>query len=322
MDPRNQVPPAFSDSRGQAYYAGRRSLPPTSVPGPHRIVPSYPSSTLQAYYPPSPLRATSENAHIFSLPTPFGVLPSVSNDRVPSLRRTPSSPMHHPSSSHLHMNHRNNSPSQHRQNNVPFDQYTSAPAFSRSNTRSSLHNVAFQTAMPQTHNAFPIAAPQPIPLTANFSSSPKLPTARHSPVSSISVHSSTQFSHSKFSLPSTKDIPILSGKHDWGPWHSAVRSLILNANLLGHIADDPLPGATYDPGLWPTYAPSVHQGSTQHELQAFSDWWSRDGSVSHILTSRVTPSVLGSLRDCQGSTLGFEGFWTDSPFANSELMQA
>ena len=55
-----------------------------------------------------------------------------------------------------------------------------------------------------------------------------------------------------------KDIPILSGKHDWGPWHSAVRTLIMNANLLGHIADDPLPGATFDPGLWPTYPPAVH----------------------------------------------------------------
>ena len=42
------------------------------------------------------------------------------------------------------------------------------------------------------------------------------------------------------------------GKHDWGPWNSAVRTLITNANLLGHIADDPLSGMIFDPGLWPT----------------------------------------------------------------------
>ena len=69
----------------------------------------------------------------------------------------------------------------------------------------------------------------------------------------------------------------------------------MNANLLGHIADDPLPGAVFDPGLWPTHPPTVHQRSTHAELQHFTDWWSRDGLASHILTSRLSPSVLGSL---------------------------
>ena len=62
-----------------------------------------------------------------------------------------------------------------------------------------------------------------------------------------------------------------------------------------HIADDPLPGANFDPGLWPTYPPSVTQRSTQAEIQLFNDWWSRDGIASHILTSRLLTSVLGSL---------------------------
>lgn len=295
MDPRSEVPLPFSDSRRQAYPAGRRSLPPISVPGPHYIVPTYPSSTLRTYYHP-PSRVVSDNAHISSFPPPFEILPSVSNDRVPSLRRTPSASVHHSFSHHSHINSRNipNSPFQHQQNNA-FSQHTPVSTLSRPNTHSPFQNIAYQTAVP----AFPIAAPQPIPLPANLPLSPKLPTVRPvrrpSPTSSTSAHSSLHFSHSKFSLPSTKDVPLLSAKHDWGPWHSAVRALVLNANLLGHIADDPLPGASYDPGLWPTYPPTVHQGSTQHELQAFSDWWSRDGLVSHILTSRVSPSVLGSL---------------------------
>jgi hypothetical protein len=71
--------------------------------------------------------------------------------------------------------------------------------------------------------------------------------------------------------------------------------LILNANLLGHIADDPLPGAVFDPGLWPTYPPTVHQQSTNVELQSFTDWWTRNGLASHVLTSRLSPAVLGSL---------------------------
>jgi hypothetical protein len=74
-----------------------------------------------------------------------------------------------------------------------------------------------------------------------------------------------------------------------------VCTLILNSNLLGHIADDPLPGASFDPGLWQTYPPVVHRGSTHDELQSFTDWWARDGLASHILTSRLNPSVLGCL---------------------------
>src|ERR1700678_4223596 len=84
-------------------------------------------------------------------------------------------------------------------------------------------------------------------------------------------------SHINSSLPSMKDVPILMGKHDWGPWHASVRTLTPNANLLGHIADDPLPGAVFDPGLWPMYPPTVHQQSSLVELQSFADWWSRDG---------------------------------------------
>ena len=70
---------------------------------------------------------------------------------------------------------------------------------------------------------------------------------------------------------------------------------MLNANLLGHIADNFFPGASFDPGLWPTYPPVVHPHSSQMELQTFTDWWSRDGLASHILTSQLTPSVLGCL---------------------------
>lgn len=43
------------------------------------------------------------------------------------------------------------------------------------------------------------------------------------------------------------------------------------------------------------YPPHVNRASTQAELQAFSDWWSRDGLASHILTSCITSSVLGCL---------------------------
>ena len=134
------------------------------------------------------------------------------------------------------------------------------------------------------NNATPPPIHLPHPLTVHTATAP-LQQVQH-----ISLANS--------SLPSTKDVPLPTGKHDWGPWHLAVRTLILNANILGHIVDDPLLGAVYDPGLWPTYPPSVNQRSSQVELQSFNDWWSRNGVASHILTSRLS-SCVGQPPHCQ-----------------------
>ena len=143
----------------------------------------------------------------------------------------------------------------------------------------------------------PVLAHQPVPIQPNLFPRPLPPFPSHAPSPLVPPFNNSLTSPTSFnsSLPSTKDVPLLSGKHDWGPWHSAVRTLILNANLLGHIADDPYPGAVFDPGLWPTHPPVVNQGSTPAQLQSFTDWWSRDGIASHILTSRLSPSVLGCL---------------------------
>lgn len=72
-------------------------------------------------------------------------------------------------------------------------------------------------------------------------------------------------------------------------------SLILCSNLLSHIAEDLLPGAAYDPDLWPTYPPVLRPESGPDERVEFSNWWSRDGIVTHILTSRLSPTVLSTL---------------------------
>ena len=128
-------------------------------------VPTYPSSTLHTYYPSSPSHVAPDNAHISSLPPPFGVLPSVSNERIPSLRQTPS--VHHSLSQHLHISPRINSPYQYQQNNVQSrnspTRHTPDPASFHPTTHSHFQNIAFQTAAaPQTHTAFPIIAPQPV----------------------------------------------------------------------------------------------------------------------------------------------------------------
>jgi hypothetical protein len=62
------------------------------------------------------------------------------------------------------------------------------------------------------------------------------------------------------------------GKHDWGPWHSAVSSLILCLNVLSHIADKLLPGAAYDPDLWLTYPPILQPTFSLEERTEFTNW--------------------------------------------------
>ena len=277
----NDPDPSPSTSRPQGIHPGRRSLPPANSLGSQYVLPSdsYPSSTLHYYYP-APQRPPNY-AHILPSASNFQShfpLPSASQSHIPSLRRTPSVPV----PDNIHIAHVPSSPFIDQRNNEK----------SRNSQRiQSLSPIAFHEPQP-LHN-FPASPPIHIPNNSLPSPVINLPHPRVR--TNTTVPPQHQISFINSSLPSTKDVPLLTGKHDWGPWHSAVRTLILNANLLGHIADDPLPGAAFDPGLWPTYPPTVHQRSSHADLQTFTDWWSRDGIASHILTSRLSSSVLGSL---------------------------
>jgi len=102
-------------------------------------------------------------------------------------------------------------------------------------------------------------------------------------------------SSSRPSLPSTKEIPLLTGTADWGPWNAQVKNTIIHSNVFSHIAEEPLPGSTYDPGLMPSHPPIVTPDSSRTELETFERWWSDDGVASHVLISRLSPSVLASV---------------------------
>ena len=275
-------------AHGRTSQSGRRSLPAVNAYDPNHALPSYPSSTLQYYLPSQnvanyvhipPSLHTDHIQHPEAGTFSHMPLPSASQSHIPSLRQSPPFQSH----DNIHIQH------------VPDTQSLDPHANLQSLTPQRIHSTS-PIAFVQPQN-IPFFAPQPIPLPPNPNPHTHVPT--HLPRSQFFATApqtlTTQTSFVNSSLPSTKDIPILTGKHDWGPWHSAVRTLILNANLLGHIADDPLPGAVYDPGLWPTYPPAVHRRSTQTELQSFTEWWSHDGLASHILTSRLSPSVLGCL---------------------------
>ena len=91
-----------------------------------------------------------------------------------------------------------------------------------------------------------------------------------------------------------KDIPILTGKHNWRPWHTAIWMLIDCSNLLSHIHESMLPGALYDPDLEPSFPPTIALDSPQDKKDLYSEWWNHDKIAAYILTSRLSPNVLTS----------------------------
>jgi hypothetical protein len=99
----------------------------------------------------------------------------------------------------------------------------------------------------------------------------------------------------KITLPSTKDIPILTGKHDWRLWHTAVWTLIDCSNLLGHVHEAMLPSALYNSDLEPLYPPVINCDSPQSEKDIYSKWWNHDKAAAYILTSHLSPHVLGTI---------------------------
>jgi hypothetical protein len=102
MDPNNNVhhhSVSTVHPRGNPHDGGL--LPASNALGPQHALPTYPSSTLQYYYPSS-YHATNYTMHIVPIPTPFPShtsvpnnftqmpLPSASQSHIPSLRHTPS----------------------------------------------------------------------------------------------------------------------------------------------------------------------------------------------------------------------------------------
>lgn len=94
----NPMPPSsgFPLHYVPSYHSGRRSLPPLGAIDPRHPLPSYPSSTLQYYYPSphhaalySQLPLAPHFSHPFHTSPVYGgasgVLPSVSQSHVPSI---------------------------------------------------------------------------------------------------------------------------------------------------------------------------------------------------------------------------------------------
>ena len=71
-----------------------------------------------------------------------------------------------------------------------------------------------------------------------------------------------------------------------------MRSLVHYLGYTGHIASQPASGIVPRADRAPSYPPSVSTTPSRAELETSRTWWEEDNIVSHILTSRLTTSVL------------------------------
>jgi hypothetical protein len=181
------------------------------------------------------------------------------------------------------------------------------------------HDLVLFSSPPLFLNLHPTTVPQHVHSIASFSSSENC----HSPATRLSFSENHQSPNAlpssencnrhstihtkaflKITLPFTKDIPILTSKHNWEPWHTAVWTLIDCSNLLRHVHDSMLLGALYDPDLELLFPPVITCALLQHEKDLYLDWWNHNKIAAYILTSHLSPAVLGTI-----------------PIANSQLGQ-
>jgi hypothetical protein len=96
-------------------------------------------------------------------------------------------------------------------------------------------------------------------------------------------------------LPTVSHIPLLSGRTDFGAWNDGVRTLLLHLGCLGHIADPPAPGLIPLPDRVPTYPPPLYVSPSHFDFSNYKMWWEQDNIASHVLLSRLSPTVRSLL---------------------------
>ena len=92
-------------------------------------------------------------------------------------------------------------------------------------------------------------------------------------------------------LPTVSHISLLSGWTYFGAWNDSVRTLLLHLGCLGHISDPQAPGFVSLPDRVPTYPSLLYAPPSPVDLSNYKMWWEQDNIASHVLLSRLSPTV-------------------------------
>ncbi|THU91673.1 hypothetical protein K435DRAFT_863179, partial [Dendrothele bispora CBS 962.96] len=153
--------------------------------------------------------------------------------------------------------------------------------------------------------------PPVIPLNVNPSSAPPpVPPIIPPPVLSSTINSSfpsvlpTLSFSSTSSLPTVTHIPILKGADNWPIWYDSVWSTLTSLHLIPHVCDPPPAGVPITFFNSPSYPPAPPPADDQDLCSKYLLWWKTDSHAAHVLSSRLSPSILAFLPDHIDSTTG------------------
>ena len=230
---------------------------------------------------PAPISSASNyvNQNVFPSISSFSTSHPLNPDSFPNQFRS----SHQNNNAYIHQNHQNQQQQQHfhplsHQNQVP------------------IHSVRTNLSpLPLLSHPFPYPShfPDSQPLL-----SPSYPLAPNlAPNHFLNPHPSTVpfVPPSAKPLPTVSHIPLLSGRTDFGAWNDGVRTLLLHLGCLGHISDPPAPGFISLPDRVPTYPPPLYAPPSPVDLSNYKMWWEQDNIASHVLLSRLNPTVRSLL---------------------------
>ena len=171
---------------------------------------------------------------------------------------------------------------------VPYPQYPPPLSHNHHQHHNNVQQHIHQPPPTQHYqNSYP---PSPPIITAPLSS-PIRPLVYNNTV----VPSTIVPSPSSKTLPTVSHISILSGRSDFGAWNDGVRALIQHLGYTGHISNPSPLGINPRPDRIPTYPPVLPDNPTGDEFSLYKLWWECDNVVTHILLSRLHPSVRAIL---------------------------
>ena len=93
----------------------------------------------------------------------------------------------------------------------------------------------------------------------------------------------------KVDLPGLSKIPLLSSGADWPTWFCGVSDMIDGLCLFHNISPEPAPGVFPHHMSAPSYLPTILSSSSPKDLTYHDTWWCADGTIWHILCSRLGP---------------------------------
>ncbi|KAG6843259.1 hypothetical protein H0H87_006555 [Tephrocybe sp. NHM501043] len=158
-----------------------------------------------------------------------------------------------------------------------------------------LHVPHLQAPSPNLHPPATAFAEQPLP-DFDIPYGPEHPLVSNCPLPHPDVHAHVVSHVTPYrTLPDIKSIPPLRTASDWTKWSTFMVNMVDNMGLWGHLCHIPTEGQVRDLTSIARLPPYFDEYSDEEATTAFKDFWDADVVISHILTSKLSNTILNLL---------------------------